>query len=73
MSVWSYVVGALRGHPTPPPTEEEQRLTAAYQQALGKVREASAEIRGRSKNLDELRERLSSADDMMRDALGGPK
>lgn len=73
MSVWDYVKGAFRRRPTTPPTEEEQRLTDAYQQALGKVREASAEIRGRSKNLDELRERMSSADEMMRDALGGSK
>lgn len=73
MKVWDYMMGAFRSRPTTPPTEEEKRLADAYQQALGKVRAASADIRGRSKNLSELKERLSTADDMMRDALGEPK
>ena len=73
MNVWNYVVGVFRGHPTPLPSEEEQRLADDYQKALGTVREASADIRDRSRTLNELRDRISTADDLMREAVGGVK
>jgi len=73
MSVWDYMVGVFRGLPTPPPSAEEQRLADDYQKALGKVREASEDIRGRSTTLSDLKERIGTADELMRDALGGTK
>lgn len=54
------------------PTEEEVQLEIRHRSAVALLREATARINGNSaRTLDELREKIDLADDIMREVLDG--